>query len=320
MKWKEALLLSNMPLEFDAARVLVDEGFVVNSDFRYAWDSTGMARDSAIDLHARTFFPFPESPDRAAQVELLVDCRHRSPETAGIFLPDPNPGGSSRSSGGNSVRVIDQFSPYLVPQDALIAFDADMPVCYKGMEVNLVSGEVDETLFTAGIWQLQNPLPRLLTENVLAFLTGPRTANFPFFFCPVLLTTSVLYVLKKDIRLDEIEHAENVQELGTQTPFLIMCSDMSPDFRARCISESGRLKPLLRTEKAMEIEMKKARYYNSHFNLPFTIIDALNAADYYYLNSFFTRFVICSNACFPEFVRKLKQASANALKTHEILN
>lgn len=320
MKWKEALLLSNLPLEFDAARLLVDEGFTVNSDFRYAWDSTGMARDSAIDLHAKTFFPFPEFPDKAVQVELLVDCRHRCPGTVGIFLPDPNPAGASRISPGNTVRVIDQFSPCLIHPDAMTAFDAALPVCYKGMEVNLTSGEVDETLFTTGLWQLQNPLPRLLTENVLGFLTGPRAANFPFFFCPVLLTTSALYVLKKDIRLNEIECAENVQELGVQTPFLIMCSDMSPDFKARCISESARLKPLLRTEKAMEIEMKKARYYNSHFNLPFTIIDALNAADYYYMNTFFTRFIICSNACFPEFVRKLKQASVNALKTHEILN
>jgi len=320
MKWKEALLLSNMPLEFDAARLLVDEGFVVNSDFRYAWDTAGTARDAAIDLHAKTFFSFPESPDRKAQVELLVDCRHRNPGTVGLFLPDPNFPGASRSNGGNTVRVVDQFSPCLIQPDAMTAFDAELPLCYKGMEVNLTSGDADENLFTAGMWQLQNPLPRLLTENVLSFLSGPRSANFPFFFCPVLLTTSDLFVLKKDIRLDEIEQAQNVAELGTQTPFLIMRSDMSPDFRARCISESGRLKPLLRTEKAMEIEMKKARYYNSHFNLPFTIIDALNTADYYYMNSFFTRFVICSNACFPDFVKKLKQASLNALKTHEILN
>ncbi len=317
MNWKEALLLSDMPLEFAAARVLVSEGFSVNSDFRYAWGEEETGKDAAVDLHGKLLSPFPESPEKFLLTEVLADCRHRRPDTVGIFLPDPNPPGTSPLPSGKSIRLMDQFSAFVMERDSIRAFDTSLPFCYKGLEVNLKSGETDENVFRKGLWHLQNPLPRLITDNILDFLSGPRENNRPFLFCPVLLTTSALYVMKADISMEEIERAAEVRELGEEVPWLLMYADMSPVFRKRCMDESARLNSLLRTEKAMEIEMRKARYYNSRIHLPFTIIDALNAADYYYMSIFFSRFVICNYTRFAELIRKIKKTALTALSTLE---
>ena len=314
-KWKHALLMSSMPLEFEAARLLAREGFAINSDFRYGFHEGEPRRDTAIDLHARLLLSVSDGDETGVPLELLVDCVHRPPHAAGLFLPDLNPEGLSPATPGRTLRVVDQFSPFVVAPDAAVRFDQDLPVCYKGMEVDLETGEVDEGLFRSGLWRLQNPLPRLLSENIHIQLTAHRHANRPFFFCPVLLTTSELYVLRPDITLPDITAAETIQEVGSQTPYLVIYSDMSPDFRRRCISEFDRLRPLLRDAKAEEIERKKARFYGDRVNLPFSILDALMTADYFYLNTFFTQFVICSNEAFPALVRAMKQTAQDALKS-----
>jgi hypothetical protein len=314
-KWKNALLMSSMPLEFEAARLLAQEGFAINSDFRYGFHEGETRREKAIDLHARLRMEMTGGGETGVPLELLVDCVHRPPNAAGLFLPDLNPEGLSPASPGRTLRMVDQFSPFVISPDAAVGFDQNLPLCYKGMEVNLETGEVDEGLFRQGMWRLQNPLPRLLSENIQIQLTALRHENRPFLFCPVLLTTSELYVLRPDITLEGIAAAEDVRDVGTRTPYLVIYSDMSPDFRRRCVTEFDRLRPLLRDEKAEEIERKKARFYGDRINLPFTILDALMAADYFYLNAFFTQFVVCSNDAFPALVRLLKKTAVRALET-----
>lgn len=314
-KWKDALLMSSMPLEFEAARLLAREGFAINSDFRYGFHEGELRRDAAIDLHARLRIGLSEGDEAGVPLELLVDCIHRSPHAAGLFLPDLNPEGISPAAPGRTLRMVDQFSPFVIAPDAAIRFDRDIPLCYKGMEVDLETGEVDEGVFRQGLWRLQNPQPRLLSENVQFQLAGPRHLNRPFLFCPVLLTTAHLYLMRADVSLRQIADAEDVREIGTRAPYLVVHSDLSPDFKQRCRAEFDRLRPLLRDEKAEEIERKKARFYGNRLHLPFTILDALMAADYYYLNTFFTQAVICSNDAFPALVRSLKRTAADALET-----
>ena len=319
IKWKDALLRSNMPLEFEAARMLVAEGFAVNSDFRYSWNDSAERGESSVDLHAKTGIPFEIGKDPAAQIELLTDCTHRAPNTAALFLPDPNLPEISPVSPGHTIRVIDQFSPYIIEPDAVTVFESDLSVCYKGMEIDLKTGEVDNDLYQHGLQRLRNPLPRLFTENVMNFMTGSRSENIPFLFCPIFLTTSPLYVLRKDVTLEEIANADKLEEVGISVPYLIMYANLSPKFKTVCVNECRQMREILRTEKGMEIEMKKVRYYNNHFNLPFTIIDALTVPEYYFMNAFFSQFFVCSSKHFHDLVTALKKTIIEAVETRKIL-
>ncbi len=313
--WKKALLESSMPLEFEASRVLVSWGFSVNADFKYAWSDSEAFKDAAVDLHAVSALPFANRQEAEARIELLINCESRHPDVLWMFLPDPNRPEFSPGRSGAALRVIDQFSPFVISPEPSAAFDAGLTLCFRGVEIDAGTGETPGSSYKKSLSQLQNALPRLFTENTLECLTGPTPENRPFLFCPVLLTTAPLYVIQRDVELADIQAAESVTEIGDPHPFLVLYSDYSPDFKARCMDESSVLKDLLRTDEAMEIEMKKVRYYNSHSNLPLTIIDAVTSGQYAYLNAFFTRFIVCSLDGFPQLVDALKQAADDALAT-----
>lgn len=317
--WKKALLQSSMPLEFEASRLLVSRGFMVNSDFKYAWSDSEAFQDAAIDLHAVSELPSSDRNPAEGKIELLVNCESRHPDILWMFPPDPNRSefSSEFSSGrsGPALRVIDQFSPYVISTGPSADLDAGLPLCGRGIEIDAGTGETSGAPHKRGVAQLQNALPRIFTENTLEFLTGPAHLNLPFLFCPVLLTTAPLYVMKKEVRIQDIEAADSVTDIGDPHPFLVLHSDYSPDFKTRCIDESSPLKELLRTDEAMEIEMKKVRFYNSHSNLPLTILEAVTSGRHAYLNAFFTRFIICDLAGFPVLVDALKQAADDSLAT-----
>jgi hypothetical protein len=321
LKWKAGLLSSSMPLELEASRTLVSKGFAVSSNYKYDQNDSGYINDFSVDIHAKAYTPFSDSHQKqaTAQMELLIECRQRHPKTVWLFMPDTNTADSSRVIFGNTIRMVDKFSSYIIESDAGAAFDAKLPVCQKGIEIDMEDGGADESAVRQGLDRLQNALPRLLTENVLAYIEASPTENIPFLFCPVFLTNIPLLVLNKDTGIEEIEACSDIDEIASQVPYLIMKTDYNLDFKSRCITEIRRLEELRGSEEARIVERKRAAYYESPFNLPFTIIDALIAADRYYFNAFFTQFVICSNSYFPDFVEAVKNTVESALETRKYL-
>jgi len=327
LKWKTGLLSSSMPLELEAGRVLVSKGFAVNSDYKYARSDFEFINDLFIDLHAKSHTPFPDpdgeqssdSVEITAQLELLVECRQRHPDAAWLFLPDPNERECSPASLGSTLRIVDKFSSYTIESDAAAVFDAELPICQKGLEIDLAKGDTDDSVFRQGISQLQYALPRLLTENVLFYIEDQPDENVPFLFCPIFLTNVQLFTLNKDATGQQIETASEFQEIATPAPCLIIHSDYSPGFKSQCMSEISRLKELQKSDKAMVIERKRARYYKSGFNLPFTIIESLNAGNRYYLDALFTQFIICTNSHFSMLVDTVKKIAESALETRKLI-
>ncbi len=320
LKWKKGLLSSGMPLEFEATSLLVSKGFAVNSDFKYTEvNDSGVARDSSVAIHAVSHIPFSDPDKTTARIDLLASCRHRRPDEAWLFLPDLNKPNFSPATPGNTIRVIDNFSPYTIESDASVTFDADLPVCQKGIEIDMETGNVSDSMFREGLIQLQYAIPRLLTENAILYLSLLPEQNVPFIFCPVLLTTAQLFVVNKDATTDQIEACSEIHDIATRVPYLIMYSDYGPDFEAQCMRECNKLKKLQRSDKAMAVEQKRARHYKSQQNLPFTIIEALVSGDRYYLNTFFTQFIICSNANFQTLVDTIKKTAVSALNTRKYI-
>lgn len=320
LKWKKGLLSSGMPLEFEAASLLVSKGFAVNSDFKYTEVSdSGVMRDSSVALHAESHTPFSNPNKITARIDLLTECRHRHPNETWLFLPDLNKPDFSPATSGNTIRVVDNFSPYTIESDAALTFDTSMPVCQKGIEIDMETGNVSDSVFRKGLAQLQYAIPRLLTENALLYLSVHPDHNVPFIFCPILLTTAQLFVVNKDVTTDQIETSSEIREIASQVPYLMMYSDYGPDFESQCMRECNRLKVLQRSEKAMAIEQKRARHYKSQQNLPFTVVEALITGDRYYLDTFFTQFVICSKMHFPTLVDTIKKTAVSALRTRKLI-
>ncbi len=316
MKWKYGLLSSSMPLELEASRVLTSKGFTVSSNYKYDKGNTESVRNLSVDLYAKTSF----LGTGRAKLEILMECRHRHPNMAWFFMPDPNPAETSPAIPGNAIRIVDKFSSYVIESAAAAAFDAGMPVCQKGLEIDTATGDVDESPFRQGLSQLQYAIPYLLTENVLYYMEEDPVENLPFIFCPIFLASPKLFVLKKEVSAGEIEASSHIEDVADETPHLMMHLDYSKDFETRCISEVSRLKELQRSDKAMIVERKRAGYYETDFNLPFTIIESLMDADRCYLEVLFTQFLICNRSHFPGLVDTIKATATSALETQRLLD
>lgn len=318
--WKTALLRSGMPLELSAARHLTENGFSVNADFHYSWSPSADHRDTAVDLRAEAVLPASSSEDRPGfQTDLLINCASRPSEAVWLFLPDPNPPEKSPLAFGSAVRSVDQFSPFILPLEKADLFDSAMPACYRSTEIDTRSGEYNSGEYMNGLARLQNALPRFLTEKVDLYLSAPRQENRPFLFCPILITDAPLYILRKEIKQDEIQNAGQMKEIADKTDRLIFYANFTPEFKQRCMSEAETLRPHLGSDKAMEIEMKKVRHYNSRTLLPFTIIEALSRAEYAYLCSFFSQFIICSNDAFSRMVKELTEVFSSLSESRQLL-
>jgi len=252
---------------------------------------------------------------KSAQLELLIECRHRHSDAVWVFLPDTNPPELSPVTPGNTIRMVDKFSSYIIASDASALFDAEMPICQKGIEINMEKGDADETVFRQGLSQLQYALPRILTENILFYIETRSEDNIPFLFCPVFLTNSELFVLNRNAGIKEINKASEIGDIAAQVPYLLMYLRYSPDFESQCRNEASRLQDLRRSGNAMIIERRRAAYYESRFNLPFTIIDALMTADRYYLDVFFTQFIVCSSSHFHILADRIRDTAVSAVSS-----
>ncbi len=318
LKWKNGLLSSNMPLELEAANILSSKGFAVQSNYKYDQSDFSVIRDLGVDLHAKTFVSDPAQTSgkrKIAQLELLIECRHRYSDAVWVFLPDTNPPELSPVTPGNTIRMVDKFSSYIIASDASALFDAEMPICQKGIEINMEKGDADETVFRQGLSQLQYALPRILTENILFYIETRSEDNIPFLFCPVFLTNSELFVLNRNAGIKEINKASEIGDIAAQVPYLLMYLRYSPDFESQCRNEASRLQDLRRSGNAMIIERRRAAYYESRFNLPFTIIDALMTADRYYLDVFFTQFIVCSSSHFHILADRIRDTAVSAVSS-----
>ncbi len=316
--WKQSLLASNAPLQYEASEILAAQGFVVDADYKYAPAAGGA--EAAADIRAVAFSPFSDADQAHGRCDVLAQCRHRPAEAVWLFTPDPNAAGGFSGAGGGALRAVDHFSTYALEPGAAAAFEKDMPVCRKGLELNLTAGEVDAAAFAQDLLTLQYALPRLFTDNALAFMTERPEMNLPFFFLPVLVTNVRLMAADKGLSVQAVEAAEDIGDIARQVPCLVLHLDYGPDFAACCARECRRLKALQKSDKAMMAEQKRARHFNSREDLPFTVIESLLAADRRRLNAFFTRFVICDAACFGTLLARLKETVSGVLKTRKPLS
>lgn len=312
--WKAALFSSGILLELEASRQLVARGFSVSSDIRFSRPEYAIPSESAIDVHAVAFPPFSRTEKISAKVELLVECCYENPASAWVFMPDVNKAKVPPMASGNAIRVIDYFSPYYIRPDAMDAFDQDFAFCRKGVQIDPESESITQAKLDAAVNRLQHAMPGILSENTLFYLTVDGSMNVPFFFCPVLLTNLPLYVLKKELDTKKIQNATDYSDISFQAPYVILNTDYTCEFETSCSLECRKMEVLHKSDKAMVIEQKKARFLESTQDLPFTIIDALVAGDRCYLERFFTKTIICSAACFPSLVDKIKHQVVHALK------
>ena len=209
-KWKSKLLSSSVPMEYEVARMLVEHEFSVDADYSYSRDDAGVEKDFSVDIRATGYPPY-DADNMVGEVQLIVECKHDTEGNKWLFFPDANPPDMSPFTPGDTLRAIDSFSWRFLPGACTAAFDEASIFCMKGVEVDASNGSVHESEIKHGLMQLQYALPRLLKDYINFNIYLSEEENYPFFFCPILLTTSTLLVANQKVSIKAVEERKRIR-------------------------------------------------------------------------------------------------------------
>lgn len=304
------MISSSLPLEFEAAKILVSKGFSVRADFAYSRVDSGVSKDFSVDLHASGFPPFSNPNEILSTLDMLVECKQRHSNISWLFFPDPNRPDFSPITLGYTLHAVDLFSRSFFAADATVPFDKNINSCYKGIEVDESNGGVYDAELKHGIMQLQYALPRLYTNNAFFNVTNHPEDNHPFLFCSILLTTSNLFVARKGITTIDVEKSSSLNDIADLVPYLVLYSDHGPDFESHCRKECALLHDLSKMESLLAIEAYRSENGEYDHLLPSRVAKSLAAG----IGDHFTQFIVCSMKNFPSLIDRIKRIAAKSVR------
>jgi hypothetical protein len=298
-------------MEYEVAKTLVSHGFAVNTDFSYARDDVGFQKDFSVDLLA-TCYPLTSASDIAAIVELLVECKHRHRNNKWLFFQDVNEPEMSPFTLGYTIRAVDSYSWRFLPSGCTVAFDEGATFCLKGVEVDVSTGSVHDSEIKHGLMQLQYALPRLLTERINFNIHHPEEENTPFFFCPILLTTSTILVADQTTSIKKVEEANSLEAFASPMPWVVVYSDLTPDFERHRKMECSSLASLVKEVWLKDIDEARLQGGEYEFSLPSKRCSALAGLTDARLFEYFSQTVVCSLEHFPSLLEQIKETTNSA--------
>jgi hypothetical protein len=315
-KWKNKLLSSSVPLEYEASQILVSQGYSVEADYSYARSDSGSLKDFSVDIYASSYFPLGAGKSHISLLELLIECKHRHKNNKWLFFPDPNASakkftGAPLLQPGATIRAVENFSSAFLPMKCTSDFEKETVCCIKGVEIDINTGNVHESEIKHGLSQLQYALPRLMLESS-TFSIGSFVDAFPFFFCPILLTTSDIYVTKEEVSISHIEASQLLEDFSRKVPYLIVHSPLTPDFRRHRMDVFSELNKLYKEKKFSDVEEKRKAKGGYLTILPCFLCEGLSKNSNATFPQYFSQIVVCSLEHFPELIKKINKLVSSA--------
>lgn len=232
VKWKDKLLSSSLPLEYEVALMLAGQGFSVNFDYSYKRLDDALEKEFSIDIKSLAWFPFRRKASIEMEIDILVECKYRNPNVSWLFINDLNLKDYASFSSRGPVKLVDEFST-MFPKRGMKKIPG-YQICLKGMEVNVQNGEVHDSGITHGISQLVYALPSLLYGRIHSSLNGHLADVRPFMICPVLVTTAPLRIIKPGFSITTVMNASELSDISYEVPYLSMYNTMHPSFSRHC--------------------------------------------------------------------------------------
>jgi hypothetical protein len=310
-EWKNRFLSSSLPLEFEVGKILKSKKFVFSYDYLYSRDKyasdnrsdkcSDVYNDFSVDLHAWNLAPFGNLDDDVeltAWLDLLIECKYTQPNKKWIFLPDLTVNNHITMTGGEFLNVIDTFSKKSVKYQATADFDKQGPFCYKGAEIDTGNGAVDFYPIQKGVSQLQYALPRLICDYI-EMRCDDDIRGVPLFYCPILVTTADLMVLKQEITIEKVASSDDLTDIANSVPYLFLYSDCGPDFKKHCAKQCEEL-PQFEWPTLDEYRLSQGE---KEWDLPTHVCKQLSNGE---MSTYFSHFVVCSFKSFPTLLQKIK--------------
>lgn len=214
-KWKNALLKTGLPLEFDVGSILEKYELYISGEFSYTRkNENGMDTEFSVDLLAEDFVT--RGRHTWAHISHLIECKYTYPTVSWVFTNHPE---YSINSYG-PVTVFNSLCPWLLVNGSTYEPFRGMSICIKGVELH--ESDANSHNVFRGLNQLRWAMPQLAVDLIKDQIEARDDEDlFSEFVCPILVTTAPLYVLKPNINLMGIERAKNLAEIATRVDSLV---------------------------------------------------------------------------------------------------
>lgn len=310
--WKEHLLRSGVPLEYQVALIMTSEGMTARADFSFLRRDLSGSKECSVDIDSTWYGP--TSNILKFELHVLVECKYRSPDKVVLFFEEPNDPDFSPVTLGGTVSYFDTFVPYHLPLNAFVSLEQDFPFVYKGVEV-FERGAVEEDL-RHGIQQLRYATPAFLRSILDAQLFG----NFPseataLFFSRILVTNAPLLLLRRGLGVEDIKTASSIQDVSTPVDTVILFSDYGPDFEDHVRSAfqsdlDSRLERAGIFTEYLKGEGKKFRFRDN----PIELLQSLAMANRFECKAISTQFFVTTLTGLLPLLRELKESCKNSYR------
>ena len=221
-KWKEFLLKSGLPLEYEIKEYLEKSGYFTNFEYTYFRENQeNKITEFSYDIDASFISP-------PFYFDLMIECKYRHSSTKWLFLPEDYHG-INEINFTDFFHFNDHFNKAGQFTNSEYPFEfADL--CSKGIEITS-EGQNPKTI-TQAISQLSYAMAEKIINGIYHQTDGVLSKNFNgtiFSNIPVIITTSELYRLNKDVLIEDIKNCNDISEIATKTNRLIIKNSIGVD-------------------------------------------------------------------------------------------
>ena len=310
--WKEHLLRSGVPLEYQVARILAHEGMSIDADFAFLRRDVAGDKEWSVDLSATKY---GKSRTGALQFELsiLVECKYRSKDKVVLLLPDPNTEFPNGTLGGTT-RIIDAHCPYHLSTQPFVNMERTIPFTYKGIEIH-EGGAVEQDLRHA-IQQLRYAVPLNIRQRIDFSMTTNMNEVLPIFLANIIVTNAEIRILRDGLRIEHIEAADQISDISQPATHAVICSDYGPDYEThfRSVFSVDRSARVQFAQTISDSIFGEGKLTSSHESLV-RLVEDLATAQKYVCSGFSTQFFITSPEGLPSLVKAISEACAKSFRS-----
>ncbi|OQP43448.1 hypothetical protein A4H97_11075 [Niastella yeongjuensis] len=261
-KWKDYLLKSGLPLEYEVLDFLDSKKCI--SSFEYSYlrpDENLIENEFSFDIDSsyikdHHFF------------KLLIECKYRDSSTNWLFLPGEY-GGPSELSHTAFLHPCDHFTkttkfPYRHPELPPIA-----KPCLKGIE--LTSDGQNPKTITQAVNQLSYAMAEMIVDDMVHQIEELlATSEVIFYNVPIIVTTANLFRIKENTTIEKIKETENLLDIATKEDCLVLQTKIGKDLQRH----NRKLFSEFINERGEEILNKKLKSFNDDIGFVCEVISS----------------------------------------------
>jgi hypothetical protein len=213
--WKQELLKSGLPFEYEVQECFVRKGCTVWGEFTYLREDEERVKEFSCDIDANYW-------KGGYGLDFMIECKYKVNPTKWFFLPHPYKYQDDLDK-NDFFHPVDHFSKHSFIFNQFPysnVFEGNLgPFCVKGTE--LFENQFLDINIRKAIHQLSYCFVNRVIDCFMNQLTVSTFKNSIFLNVPIVVTNAELYLVNENVTTDMIQSATSIEEISSKQNFLL---------------------------------------------------------------------------------------------------